>query len=294
MEENSTKSPVPVVIPIANGRTLAGNKARPWIYAPVCACGKPKDRRSQVCRDCMKLVHAEMRRVSTSPRKDRLRLYYGRTCKGCGSRVDGRSRLCKKCMLADHRPSADETIYRIKGVACRKVPLTQNFYTLVDAADYEAVMTEGNFVAKGPSQNGKYYAWRKTRIDDVYRAQPLPNFLLGYPCGRKIDHVNGNCMDNRRANLRPATNSQNGANCARSRANTSGHKNVFRIGPEKFRVLICKDRQRIHCGYYKTYEEACRVAEAKAIELFGEFACTGLRDDDGVYIGIVDFLHPVV
>jgi len=43
----------------------------------------------------------------------------------------------------------------------------------------------------------------------------------------RIDHINGNGLDNRRANLRQATHTQNMQNRKRSKSNRSGFKGVY-------------------------------------------------------------------
>lgn len=90
---------------------------------------------------------------------------------------------------------------------------------------------------------------------------------------RDIDHINGDKRDNRIANLRLATRSENMANTTPPRNNTSGFKGVWyfkRTG--RWMAGFRKDGKSIHLGYFDTAEEAAeahRVAYAKA---FGEYA----------------------
>lgn len=88
-----------------------------------------------------------------------------------------------------------------------------------------------------------------------------------------IDHINGDKRDNRIANLRLATRSENMANTTLPRSNTSGFKGVWyfkRTG--RWMAGFRKDGKSIHLGYFDTAEEAAeahRIAYAKA---FGEYA----------------------
>jgi hypothetical protein len=91
----------------------------------------------------------------------------------------------------------------------------------------------------------------------------------------KIDHKNGNGLDNRKENLRMASTAENARNLnKKSSNNTSGyrgvsfskrHKNKPWMGRIKFNGKL------IHLGYFFTAEEAAKAFDKKAVELFGEF-----------------------
>lgn len=93
------------------------------------------------------------------------------------------------------------------------------------------------------------------------------------PDGRilKIDHINGDTGDNRLANLRLATGSQNHANSRRARNNTSGFKGVSRFR-DKWRANVTKDNRKIFLGLFDAPEAAHAAYCAAAQELHGEFA----------------------
>lgn len=93
-----------------------------------------------------------------------------------------------------------------------------------------------------------------------------------WPLGR-LDHEDTIKHHNWIGNLRPATQSQNGGNAARSRANTSGFKGVtYDRAHQAWKAQIRKNRARIHIGLYPTAEAAHAAYVEKARELFGEFA----------------------
>lgn len=98
-------------------------------------------------------------------------------------------------------------------------------------------------------------------------------YMTGEWPASDIDHINGAHDDDRFANLREATKSQNLANAKRPCTNTSGFKGVsWNKNAKKWRSLIKRDRKVTHIGYFATAEEAHAAYVAKATELFGDFA----------------------
>ncbi len=86
----------------------------------------------------------------------------------------------------------------------------------------------------------------------------------------QIDHIDGNRLNNRIANLREATTSQNHGNMARPTKNTSGYKGVRQRG-KRFYASIKHNRKMLYIGTFATAEEAHIAYCEKARELFGEF-----------------------
>ncbi|MCO1498261.1 HNH endonuclease, partial [Limosilactobacillus reuteri] len=70
------------------------------------------------------------------------------------------------------------------------------------------------------------YACRTGRENGKKTFQFLHQQIAGAPPGAITDHRDGDGLNNRRANLRPATAVQNGYNCAKYKNNTSGVKGV--------------------------------------------------------------------
>jgi hypothetical protein len=90
-----------------------------------------------------------------------------------------------------------------------------------------------------------------------------------------VDHVNGDRADNRLANLRLATQSENGANGARRKNNTSGYPGVVWLRNEgKWGAQVMYKRSLLRLGLFETKEDALAVRNAKALELWGKFART--------------------
>lgn len=93
----------------------------------------------------------------------------------------------------------------------------------------------------------------------------------------RIDHVNGNGLDNQRANLRPATRSQNYANMQKPKARTatpSRFKGVYWNARDKRWQAQIKRPQTSnrYLGQFLNEEDAARAYDAALIALHGEYA----------------------
>jgi len=97
------------------------------------------------------------------------------------------------------------------------------------------------------------------------------------PCdeGYIVDHKNRNTLDNRKKNLRPATDSQNGANSKRSKSNTSGLKGVtWQKKANKWQAQVMVNRKHLYLGLFDDKFEAAKAYDSKAREVWGDFAAT--------------------
>jgi hypothetical protein len=89
----------------------------------------------------------------------------------------------------------------------------------------------------------------------------------------EIDHANGCRSDNRFANLRSCTRSQNNANRRSSGRNTSGYKGVtFSKANKAWIAAITVAGKHYYLGSFPDKTEAAKAYDKAAIEYFGEFA----------------------
>lgn len=89
---------------------------------------------------------------------------------------------------------------------------------------------------------------------------------------RHVDHIDGDPSNNRWANLREATPSQNLANSFRPNK-TSSLKGVSR-SRDRWRATISIDGKARHIGVFATKDEAHAAYVDVAKKIFGEFART--------------------
>ena len=144
----------------------------------------------------------------------------------------------------------------------RIITLTKGLSGVVDEADYERVVAAGRWSAE-VRPNGAYAKRARTR---------LHNFITGW---RFVDHINGDGLDNRRANLRPANHATNGRNVGKPSSNTSGFKGVtWDRRARKWRAQIMTDGRNRWLGNFTDPREAARAYDIGAIELHREFART--------------------
>ena len=101
--------------------------------------------------------------------------------------------------------------------------------------------------------------------------------------GRKgIDHRDHDGFNNRRSNLREATNRQNIAN-KRSKWTARYLKGTFpaRPGSTRWVAYIRPNGRKRHLGTFDSEADAARAYDAAAIEAFGEFACLNFPEEHG-------------
>lgn len=148
-----------------------------------------------------------------------------------------------------------------------EIPLSRGFVAIVDATDAESVQ-QHKWSAQPTSAT--VYAQRSIRRPDGgWTTQRLHQFLTGFAV---TDHRNGNGLDNRRANLREATQGQNVFN-QRRRRGASGFKGVTYWKRDSMwkAQISCAGTNR-HLGYYATALDAAIAYDTAARELHGEFA----------------------
>jgi HNH endonuclease len=113
------------------------------------------------------------------------------------------------------------------------------------------------------------YVYFSTWENGASRPRTLHGLLMQAPKGMHVDHVNGDPLDNRRANLRVVTPSINQVNRkSLNRNNTSGVRGVAMLG-EKWRAQIMVNGKAHHLGMFESLDDAVDARRAAEIRLFG-------------------------
>lgn len=134
------------------------------------------------------------------------------------------------------------------------------YETIVDLTDLPRLLAHG----KRWCVMRHDYPYAEMRISGTgRRSLRMHRFILDAPDGIYVDHINGNTLDNRRANLRLVTPGQNCQNRKPHSNTTSGVKNVgWDKTSGKWRVYICLRGRRMSFGYFDSKDEASRAAES--------------------------------
>jgi hypothetical protein len=132
-------------------------------------------------------------------------------------------------------------------------------------------------VSWSPFTRGFYAVRNLPRMNGKQGNISMHRMILGLGASdpRHGDHKeSGHTLDNRRANLRIATRSQNAANQRITRTSTSRLKGISRADSIKnpWKAQICVDGKGIHLGSFPTKELAHAAYVEAAKRLHGEFA----------------------
>jgi len=160
------------------------------------------------------------------------------------------------------------------GYQFRRIPLTRGKYAIVDPDDFERLNKYKWQASKG---SDTFYAARSTwdKVNKKKRTIKMHREILNPPHPLVVDHINHSGLDNRKANLRPATKSQNCINKPirkKKNAHSKYHGVTFQKSNKKWQAQIrAKGRPRI-IGYFENEIDAAREYDKAAQKFHGEFA----------------------
>ena len=163
--------------------------------------------------------------------------------------------------------------FKIDGIYCRPLPLTQGIWTIVWDVHYEMLM-QWNWQACWNPKAQAFYAWRGVIRDGKHYTIAMARVILRLSDDdlRLGDHINGVTLDNRLANLRPVNYNESTINQKTRATNKSGRKGVSWHERNQRWTPNISDRNGndIYLGEYEDFEVACAVAAE--IQYHGEFA----------------------
>ena len=153
-------------------------------------------------------------------------------------------------------------------------------YAIVDPEDYERLSKyewEARRTRKSP-----FYAVRKAmhptkkKLTLIY----MHREIIEVADGLFTDHINHNSVDNRKANLRPATQTQNNRNRRKFAVpSKSKYKGVYwKKHIKKWVAQIGVNRKVIHLGCFEKEKDAAKAYDEGAKKYHGEFASLNFKE----------------
>lgn len=156
------------------------------------------------------------------------------------------------------------------------------------AYDWEIHATSGEHIILDDDMRELFArSWQRFCLNRDKRKRPIAVVVSGYvktpithiimgsppPVGYFYDHINRNCLDNRRDNLRVVSHSQNMFNRTMNYNNTSNYIGVVWFKRDKnWRALIRHAGKRLYLGTFADPIEAAKAYDNKCKELRGEYA----------------------
>lgn len=152
---------------------------------------------------------------------------------------------------------------------------------LIDAEDWPRI--SGIKWSVSSDGDGRMYVSTRFGKKKTY----LHRMLLEAPDGQRVDHRNGNPLDNRKANLRLATHQQNMFNRRKShtfkgKPTASTFKGVtWERSCGRYKARIKKNGIYNYLGLFDDPRKAALAYDHAALEMFGEFAQTNFTYEEG-------------
>ena len=151
------------------------------------------------------------------------------------------------------------------------IKLSKGKATLVDDEDFNWLSRwRWHFNSNGYAQRVFRIKQQDNKVGHVY----LHHEVIGKPNGNlRIDHINRNKLDNRKSNLRFASDRNNSHNTMARTSNKLKIKGVYwdRV-KQRYCTQITVNYKRIHIGSYKVLDDAIIAYNSKALKYFGAFA----------------------
>ena len=167
-----------------------------------------------------------------------------------------------------------------------KIKVGKRALAIVDDEFEMLAQYKWNLIATGRNKYAKMMFSRNKKVYCISMHSFVVDILtFGASQKRIIDHINGNGLDNRVENLRLCTCSQNFQNSRKRQNCSSIYKGVYYDkGSQKWRAMICPpyNNSSKHIGLFNNEDEAGRAYDAKALELFGEFAKLNFPGTGGI------------
>lgn len=154
------------------------------------------------------------------------------------------------------------------------IPLNHGLQALVDKEDVQVLSSYKWCAMKNRSGAWGAVTHKWQSASRSAKRIHMHRLIMACPDGMVVDHINGNRLDNRKANLRICTVEENNRNRKKHNGGTSRYKGVCRKveNSNSWTVYIAARGRSFYLGSYSTEKEAALVYDRAARRLHGEFA----------------------
>lgn len=160
----------------------------------------------------------------------------------------------------------------------KEIPLTQGYLTKVDDENFYELIKHRWYADVYTDKSGGVHVYAERGINTgnnkIVKVK-MSHVIIGeVPKGKHVDHINGDTLDNQRANLRICEPKQNFQNRRVSRSKEScGYIGVFyRKDRNQWIANVRANGEHFHVGTFNTAEEAALARDVEAKKRLGEFA----------------------
>lgn len=149
-----------------------------------------------------------------------------------------------------------------------RIPLSKGYSTIVDSEMYPILIKRKWHAKVKPS--GMVYAAGKCGTKNI----KMHRIILGVTDPSiQVDHIDGDGLNNTKANLRICTNSQNQMNKKAGSHSKSGIRGVYPLnGGNRWRVEIIKENKVVFQKECNNLLDAIRYRNDAVLKYHGEFA----------------------
>ncbi len=164
------------------------------------------------------------------------------------------------------------------GYDFRRIYLGEGEWTILDPQDYY-LFGDLKWTISGNSK--RFYATRFLKIaPGKTKTLRLHREIMNAPKGLLVDHINSDTLDNRRANLRLATHSQNSCNRRIKSKGSSRFRGVQFRKNRGWVAVTYKNKKMIWLGTFDSEIDAARAYDRAAIKYHKEFARLNFARED--------------
>jgi hypothetical protein len=148
------------------------------------------------------------------------------------------------------------------------IPIFGGAFAMVDDEDFDRLSRHKWHL------NDSSYAVRCDYSNGAMKNIRMHHEVVVRQTGLDVDHIDGDRLNNQRANLRQCTRRQNLQNQTKKRGHTSQYKGVYWLkANQKWRAKIVVSGRSKCLGLFMREADAANAYDVAAKQYFGEFAC---------------------